>query len=460
MTDFVNLDDSYFGNGLVDQNTNDVNAYQNMAANNFSSMAAFAQQGHLFGGNDDLNSFFSPGLNGPNKGNFSFDPSSMRQGQWENGDVMQMFNQPQGFPFPMQQQNAQMQQQQQMSSETNPMMDATWLASTQMPTEEMNNTFPEEHPMTPEEIEKPKRGRPRKRKRKDPISEEEKQRKREAFLERNRRAASKCRKRKKESTEQIQARASNLDRESRLLTAELIQIRAEHANWLIIAIEHAKSCPNNNDLQSYLKAAESRLEALASFVPMNRSQAWDDYQAILKGAGNIDSGSMSPRDTSDMTVPEMEYFDNDQYQRSIFDEDDPMQTVNEEDEAPQPLDNSIPADAKAPESSITVTSTNMDRRGSTSSIDTTAEHSSKDSAYFSTSRTPEDIKLESLDEADFTDTDKPQQPIMLPNLRLADAKLPKMTIPSGSAKLAVVRPSTRRLRSSNNVNGISSTDLE
>lgn len=434
MTDYVSLDENYYGSGL-DSNLNDMNAYQ--MGNHFSSMSAFAQQGTLLGGNEDLNSFFSPALNGSNKETFSFDPSIMRQGQWDNGDAaMQMFPQQQGFPFPIQQ-NAQVQPQ--MPVENNAMLDPTWLSASGS-NEDANQNIQEHVATTPEEVEKPKRGRPRKRKRKDPISEEEKQRKREAFLERNRRAASKCRKRKKESTEQIQARASNLDRESRLLTAELMQMRAEHANWLNIAVEHAKSCPKSSDMQAYLKAAESRLEALASFVPMNRSQAWDDYQAILRGnqEGTVESEAMSPKDTSE-SVPEMEYFDSDQYEKSnVFDEDGLMQASNDGD-ASNPLHS-----AHALQESISV-SADMDRRNSTSSAGTHTENSSKDSAYFSTSRTPEDMKLESLDEESFADNDRP---VMLPNPHLANACMPE---PVPAKPVVARRPSTRRLRSSNSV---------
>jgi len=168
----------------------------------------------------------------------------------------------------------------------------------------------EEQPQSPINPEKPKRGRPRKRKWKN-LSVEEQQRKRKTFLERNRRAASKCRKRKKETFENIQARASLLDKRSRILTVELALMRAEHAKWLKLAIEHAKSCPDGPNFQECLKAAETRLAELSKFVPMSRSEEWDKYmsETIGEEAGTTVSDPISPRDTSNLQALQLEYFD-------------------------------------------------------------------------------------------------------------------------------------------------------
>jgi len=207
--------------------------------------------------------------------------------------------------------------QQQMPLDPNSIMGMAWTESQVLtPSIEKNDTAAgsEERADAFDEIERPKRGRPRKRKRKDPLSEAEQQRKREAFLERNRRAASKCRKRKKESTENTQARVSNLDKESRMLTAELIHLRAEYARWLNVVLQHANSCPNNGIFQATMDAAAKNRMALSGEKVLD----WDAFtrQSTVDMDQNSMSGSMSPRDTSHVSYTGMEgdsaaqYYDN------------------------------------------------------------------------------------------------------------------------------------------------------
>jgi hypothetical protein len=212
----------------------------------------------------------------------------MSQGQWENGDELKIFGQQQGFPFPFQP----VQIQQQMPVESLRVMDTTWTGTKYeaVSTKEPSATHAEEQFDKPEEPEKPKRGRPRKRKRKDPLSEAEQQKKREAFLDRNRCAASKCRKRKKESIENIRARARQLEKESLFLTAELMMAREEHARWLSMAIEHAKACPDGSAFQACLKEVEERMANSADLISMADSQVHDIER-------NSRSGSLSLSET-------------------------------------------------------------------------------------------------------------------------------------------------------------------
>jgi len=259
---------------------------------------AFAQ-GAFLSTNDDLNSFFTPGLDGPNKSMVFLNPiePSHTKGQWEAKDGSQRFIDLQEYPFPTVQSQSYMQQ----DIDSNSTMNANVMRSQYYTPAELEPlaSVAEEQPQSPINIEKPKRGRPRKRKRKV-LSEEERQRKREAFLERNRRAASKCRKRKKESIENIQARANILNNKSRVLLEELALMRAECAKWLKLAIEHTKSCLDDFNLQECINAAETRLAELSNFVPMSRSETWDEHLSDTRGEeeGSIISDLISLRDTN------------------------------------------------------------------------------------------------------------------------------------------------------------------
>lgn len=209
MDSFDNLD-GYYGEGLSTTMGGDGSAFS--MSNNFSHMQPginYSQQVTFPEVNDDLNSFFTPGLGGQSKGMLNFgnanESLSMPLGQWDNGEGLPLFCQQQEFPFPatgsLTQHDATM--------DSSLAIDPNWQGG-RASTAPIDNPKPvapsDEHCDDVDKVEKPKRGRPRKRKRKEQLSEEEQQKKREAFLERNRRAASKCRKRKKESTEGIQAR--------------------------------------------------------------------------------------------------------------------------------------------------------------------------------------------------------------------------------------------------------------
>jgi hypothetical protein len=268
-------------------------------------MDAFVQ-GVFLGGNDDLDSFFTPNLDGPTKDLLLSEDSSILQGQWDNGTTDQMLDSQQGFPF--REQELPMQQ----CSESSFMMSTSCMESRYTSPAEIQPTanMIEEQPHSLEEPGKPKQGRHRKRKRKDPLSEEEQRQKREAFPERNRRAASKCRKRRKESIGNIQTKANNLDRQCLKLTAELLHIKVEHAKLLNLAMEHAKLCPDDPAFKDYSKAAEIRPAEFLDFVPMGRIQEWDGHLAstIDHENSSVSGSSMSPGNTSNLLAPQLEYF--------------------------------------------------------------------------------------------------------------------------------------------------------
>lgn len=318
MDDYESLD-SFFGGGLNAPNSIPGSSEASSAFsmnNGYAQMdSSFTSQGNFQSANDDLNSFFTPGLNGPGKAMLPYgnENQMMAQDQWDNGEGMQMFEQQ--FPFPVQPPQMQPpQMQQQMPVDSNAMMAMTWNGDQKLTVsiEKNNHTAdPEQQVDAYDEIEKPKRGRPRKRKRKDALSEQEQQRKREAFLERNRRAASKCRQRKKESTENIQARVSNLDKEKRMLTAELMHLRAEYARWLNVVIQHANACPNNGIFQATMDAAAENRMAVSGLRVVDMSveevMDWDAFSrhTAVDMDQNRMSESMSPRDTSNLSYTEM-----------------------------------------------------------------------------------------------------------------------------------------------------------
>jgi len=301
-------------------------------------------------------------------------------------------------------------------------MDASDVASQYNAPAEVQPLAPimEEQPKSPIEPVKPKRGRPRKRKGKVPLSEDERQRKREAFLDRNRRAASKCRKRKKEMTENIQSRATLLDKKSRVLTAELMLMRAEHARWLNLAIEHAKSCAADPNCQEYLEAAETRLAELSNFAPLGRIEEWDKNlsEATRDEEGTTVSHSMSPRDTSNLQALELGCFDFAQYGTNRqLDQEAQLQATGERLE---------PAE--------------MEREDSASTVSTEVS-SAKDSAYYSASNNPLDsIQHGSPVSETFREE---QRPMMLPNLRYSRR----------AAASTLEQPTPRQLRSSTSAGG-------
>jgi len=230
------------------------------------NIQALANEGAFLGANDDLNSFFPT----PNRDVGAF------------SDPMQMFDQ-QGFPFPQQA------TQQPMSGNT---LDPNWIAphEVKQTTEHSSSTNSTgEQPDSPEEPPKPKRGRPRKRKRKEPPTEEEELQKRSAFLERNRRAASKCRKRKKESNQEIQNKASVLEKQVNFLRVQLSNERAfyEQCLGLATSVATACPCPDSDKLKAYLKIAEQK-----GILPLGANSTIESVPMA------VEHDALSPTDTS------------------------------------------------------------------------------------------------------------------------------------------------------------------
>jgi len=278
MGDFNNYN-PYFGNGFIPApivNGNGEQFFQ-MGSNGlgngaFSSMSpntqAVANETTFLGTNDDLNSFFPT----PNKEVGGFRNPGMTQGQWDNGDPAQMFGH-QGFPFPQQ-----IPQQPLPAVPFQPKLIVP--SEIQQPTDILNSGDSAIEPSdarseASEDLPKPKRGRPRKRKEKQPPTKEEINKKRVAFLERNRRAASKCRKRKKESTANIQNKASMLEQTVNNLRMDLAQVKACYEYYLAIAVTHASVCPDSNALQKVIDSALQR-----GFVP-SRSPSLPNSMGVV-----------------------------------------------------------------------------------------------------------------------------------------------------------------------------------
>ena len=298
-----------------------------------------------------------------------------------------MFDQQQ-FPFPIQPHPMK----QQMPEDSNAGMGMTWNREQNTTTSiEKENLAPSSGQQIDDydEIEKPKRGRPRKRKRKHALSEQEQQRKREAFLERNRRAASKCRQRKKESTEQIQARVSNLDKESRMLTTELMLLQADYAQLLNTVLEHAKACPENGIFQATLDAAAR------GRMPLSGEKAMD-WDALTRNTA-IDVGqtsmleSTSPREGGHLSYTETGSSPSQQRAMAqrlgfLFDQSEVDQTILRTDSLQQGSEDG--AQIKSRSNSI----------GSSGSSTVTRQSSNKDSGYdTNAATTPSPRKIDSPD---------------------------------------------------------------
>jgi len=275
MDNFNNFN-PYFSNGLathqVAGGSGDFQMANFSMGNNFPlidpSIQALANEGTFLGANDDLNSFFPT----PNREVGAF------------GDPMEMFDQ-QGFPFP--------QQVTQLPIPASSTLNPNWIApnAVQQTIEVSSSTnTTEEQPDSPEELPKPKRGRPRKRKRKEPPTEEEELQKRSAFLERNRRAASKCRKRKKESNQEIQEKASILEKQVNFLRVQLANERAfyEQCLGLATSVAAACPCPDSDKLQAYLKSAEQR-----GILPLGANNT------IVSVPMAVEQDALSPADSND-----------------------------------------------------------------------------------------------------------------------------------------------------------------
>jgi len=274
-----------------------------------ANMNQFAHEGPFMGPNDDLNSFFTPirGIEG-----YANESTGIPQGQWENGAAVQMFNQQEEFPFPRQPPPQQM-----------PMnnVQSNWLAPnpTGAPVEVQNPTAVvavAEEPDIGEDQEKPKRGRPRKRKGKQLPTLEQEKKKRERFLERNRAAASKCRKRKKESTEHIIAKSQALEQNAAMLRGQLDEMRAFYVQCLGYVAEFAGRHSDCSDMRDHLQHAAGR-----GFVPQrmrNEIESNATVALLLTFPGGPEPTLFQPDAASDQGMSRTNSQQSDNSHRSVY----------------------------------------------------------------------------------------------------------------------------------------------
>jgi hypothetical protein len=100
MGDCESLGESYYIDGVATSNASDFNTFT--VGESIAHIGVLAQ-GDFLGTNDDLNSFFTPDLDGPNKNVVLSNPPEFAQtaGHWGIEDRSQLFAGQQEFPFPM-----------------------------------------------------------------------------------------------------------------------------------------------------------------------------------------------------------------------------------------------------------------------------------------------------------------------------------------------------------------------
>lgn len=119
----------------------------------------------------------------------------------------------------------------------------------------------QEQSQTSEEVYVPKPKRTRRSKKK-PLSQEEAEKKREEFLERNRVAASKCRKRKQEQTHNLQENHVGLQRENFLLQENIKDLQHEITQLRAYLVGHCASggCQKPQELGQQIDNFESMIQ--------------------------------------------------------------------------------------------------------------------------------------------------------------------------------------------------------